>query len=51
MYHCNICNFVQEIFSVINPVLEGWPLSHPAKDIGTMGFLFPVCHDWSGGRF
>lgn len=26
-------------------------MSHPAKDIGTMGFLFPVHCDWSGERF
>lgn len=26
-------------------------MSHPAEDIGTMGFLFMVRHDWPGERF
>lgn len=39
------------IFSEINPVCEGQPLSHPAEDIGTMGFLFTVRRDWPGERF
>ena len=26
-------------------------MSHPAEDIGTMGFLFRVTPDWSGEGF
>lgn len=39
------------IFTAINPVSVEWPMSQPAKDIGTMGFLFAVEHDWSGEWF
>lgn len=52
MHHYNtFANLEQRIFSSVNPVWEGRPLSHPAEDIGTMGFLFTVQHDWSGERF
>lgn len=52
MHHYNtFVNFVQQIFSSINPVSAGWPLTHTAKDTGTMGYLFKVQHDWSGEFF
>lgn len=52
MHPCNMrSKNVQLIFSAINPGSAWQSLRHPAEDIGTMGLLFAVRHDWSGVRF